>query len=473
MLTVAEIAEACGGRLHRPQEKARPSGFSIDSRTLEPGELFIALPGQRTDGHRFLAEAFARGASGALVRAEALADLPAGIGQNLIAVDDTLRALQQAARAYRDCFVGARHAVPLLVAITGSAGKTTTKELLTHILRLAGRRVYGSPGNYNSEIGLPLALLNMPAETEVGVLELALQRPGEISQLARILKPTLGLITTIGDAHLGFFRDREELAEAKWELITALSPEDLAVLNSDCPLLAERLARAPCRVLSYAIDDSRASTRASAIDDSSLEGLRFTRRGRGMPRPYTVQTRLLGRANVYNVMAAAAVAEALGVDAPTMQRAMASFEPMAHRLQLQRSERFGWLLDDSYNASPQATREALQTLARLSVPSYQKVFVFGGMLELGEHSAQAHRAIAAEIAHLKAIDRFFGLGELAAETGRTLRAEYAWPAERVKLAKSLAELVDAIARELPQQKNLVLIKGSRAMELDLLVEALL
>lgn len=465
MLTIAEIAEACAGRLHRPQGKVRPSGFSIDSRRLRPGEFFIALPGQRTDGHYFLADAFARGASGALVRAEALDALPPELGRNLITVPDTRQALQQAAHAYR-----AKFKIPL-VAVTGSAGKTTTKELLAHILRLAGRRVYGSPGNYNSEIGLPLALLQMPVETEVGVFELALQRPGDISQLARILKPTLGLITTIGDAHLGFFRDRQALAAAKWELIQALPPDGLAVLNFDSPFLAQRAVRASCRVLSYAIDDACATIHASALDDCSLNGLRFTLVT--PPDRLQIKTQLLGRPNIYNVVAAAAVATAFGVDAPTLRSAIANFKPVDHRLQLRRSERFGWLLDDSYNASPQATREALQALARLSAPDHQKIFIFGGMLELGEHGRRAHREVAAEIANLNAVDRFFGLGALAAETGRALRTEYAWPAERVTLVKSLDDLIEAITRESVERKNLILIKGSRAMELDRLVEALL
>jgi len=464
MLTIEELAEVCGGRLARPRGRVCPSGFSIDSRTLRPGEFFIALPGRRTDGHGFLADAFAQGACGALVRAAALDAFPVGIGHNLIAVADTTSALQQAAHAYRDHF-----RIPL-AAVTGSAGKTTTKELLAHLLGQAGWRVYRSPGNYNSEIGLPLALLNMPCDTGIGVFELALQRPGDIGQLAQILSPTLGIITNIGDAHLGFFRDCRELADAKWELIEALPPDGCAILNLDSSFLCERAGQAPCRVLGYAIDNSRAAVRASEIDDSSLNGLAFTLE---TPRGHwRVQTKLLGRPNIYTVLAAVAASEALGLDMAAVREALAGFNPVDHRLQLRRSPRFGWLLDDSYNASPQATREALQTLARLRVPDHQKVFVFGGMLELGPHSALAHREIAAAIAQLGVIDRFFGLGPLAAEVGQALLAEHGWPAERVALTERLDDLTKMVSCALSQPRNLVLVKGSRTLEFDRLVEAL-
>jgi UDP-N-acetylmuramoyl-tripeptide--D-alanyl-D-alanine ligase len=312
----------------------------------------------------------------------------------------------------------------------------------------------------------------MPSDAEVGVFELALQRPGDIGQLAKILRPTVGIITTIGDAHLGFFRDCRELANTKWELIETLpSAEGFALLNFDSPFLSEWAERAPCRVLGYGIECSRATVRARAIDDSSLNGLAFTLET--LPDRRRIQTKLLGRPNVYTVLAAVTAAEALGVDLGTVSTAIATFEPVAHRLQLWSSPCFGWLLDDSYNASPQATREALQTLARLSVSGHQKIFTFGGMLELGQHSAVAHREIAAEIARLKAIDRFFGLGELAAETGRTLITGHGWDPERVTMTSRRDELIEMINRQLRGGKNLILIKGSRAAELDRVVEALL
>lgn len=469
MLTIAQLTEACGARLQRPQENAHPTGFSIDSRSLHPGQFFIALPGCRTDGHRFLGEAFAHGACGALVQAGW--KLPDNVGHNLISVPDTGRALRQAAGAYRS-----QLAIPL-IGISGSAGKTTSKELLAHLLRRAGRRVYRSPGNYNSEIGLPLALLNLPLQTEIGVFELALQRPGEIGQLAQILRPTVGLITGIGDAHLGFFPDRQALAAAKWELIQSLPPDGLALLNLDDEFLSAWAGDAPCRVLGYGITNAAAAWRASGIEDSSLEGLRFrleTPQGN-----WSLKSKLLGRHNVYNIVAAAALVAELGVDLAACEGALAEFEPVEHRLQLRRSERYGWLLDDSYNASPQATKQALRMLARLHLPGYQKIFVFGGILELGAHSREAHREIAAKLARLAQDDdpeganyKFFGLGERAAQTGRALLIEQGWSAERVRLAGELEGLARLIQAELAGDKNLILIKGSRALGLEQLVEIL-
>ncbi len=235
--------------------------------------------------------------------------------------------------------------------------------------------------------------------------------------------------------------------------------------------MSEWAERAPCRVLGYGIECSRATVRARAIDDSSLNGLAFTLE---TPRDRRrIHTKLLGRPNVYAVLAAVAAAEVLGLDIAVAHDAIARFEPVAHRLQLCCSARFGWLLDDSYNASPQATREALQTLARLRAADHQKIFAFGGMLELGQHSAVAHREIAAEIARLKASDRFFGLGELAAETGRMLITGHGWDPERVTMTSRRDELIEMINRQLRGKKNLILIKGSRAAELDRVVEALL
>jgi len=468
MLTIGQLAAACEGRLQRAQEDVRPSGFSIDSRSLQPGQFFIALPGRRTDGHRFLGEAFARGACGALVQAGQ--KLSGKVGYNLISVQDTGRALRQVAGAYRSQLT-----MPL-IGITGSAGKTTSKELLADLLRRAGRAVYCSPGNYNSEIGLPLALLNLPPQTEIGVFELALQRPGEIGQLAQILRPMVGLITGIGDAHLGFFPDRQALAAAKWELIQSLPSDGLALLNLDDEFLNAWAGAASCRVLGYGITNTAPAWRAGQIEDRSLAGLSFT-----LETPqgdYHLKSKLLGRHNVYNLLAAAALAGELGVDLSSCGQALAEFEPVDHRLQLRHTQRYGWLLDDSYNASPQATKQALRTLTRLHLPGYQKSFVFGGMLELGAHSREAHREIAIELARLAQSDpegsvyRFFGLGELAAQTGQALLDEQGWRAKRVRLTRKLDELAELIQAELAGDKNLILIKGSRALRLERLVETL-
>lgn len=450
-LSIDWIAWVTGGKLQRYRH-ASIASFSIDSRTLRPGEFFIALKGERTDGHLFLKEAFRRGASGALVSRDI--ELEEGF-YNIIRVEDTKAALQELARAYRD-----RFDIPI-IGITGSSGKTTTKELLFAILT-ERFRAYRSPGNYNTEIGLPLAILGMPVESEVGVFELGLQRPGELGLLAEILKPTLGIITTIGDAHLGFFRDREELAENKWELIAQLPRDGPAVLNFDSPHLRRRIGPLghDC-VISFGIGNE-VDYRAVEIDDTRLEGLRFT-----LDSPqggFRIESRLLGRFNIYNILAAAAAALELGASPEDVREAVARFHPLPHRMGLQRSL-VGLIIDDSYNANPSSTKEALATLARLRTDR-RKVFVFGGMLELGGRAVEAHREIAEVIDGLR-LDMVFTLGELAGETGRVL-VGWGWE-EQVLMTDDKDKLREALISRLVDDRNLILVKGSRAMELDRLV----
>ncbi len=466
------IARVTGGKLRRWSFQD-VTGFSIDSRTIRPGEFFIALRGERTDGHLFLGEAFQRGASGALISR----DLELGESfRNIIAVEDTRAALHQLARAYRQ-----RFPVPV-IGVTGSSGKTTAKELLFSIL--AQRfKAYRSPGNYNTEYGLPLAILGMPADVDVGIFELGLQRPGEVGWLAEILGPTVGIITGLGDAHLGFFRDREELAESKWELIGKLPQDGLAVINLDSPHLQKRMrgdspSPLPSRqrdlMRNYPGSDDRdyaisfgiegeADYRALSIDDTQLEGLWFTLK---TPQgEFSVGSKLLGRFNVYNILAAAAAALRLGATPPDVQRAVGEFRPPRHRMELRRSP-LGLIIDDSYNANPASTRAALTALANLRTRR-RTIFVFGDMKELGKRAVEFHREIA-EIIDGLGLNSVFTLGELAGETGEAL-LKRGW-GDRIVAAEGMEELREALLSRLDDDQNLILVKGSRAMELDKLVE---
>ncbi|MGQ9477693.1 MAG: UDP-N-acetylmuramoyl-tripeptide--D-alanyl-D-alanine ligase [Candidatus Bipolaricaulia bacterium] len=450
------IVQAAGGKL-RSGRNVKVTGFSIDSRTIKPGELFIALKGERTDGHLFLEEAFRKGASGAIVSREPVG---AGLFFNLIEVKDTFRALQALARAYRRSFK-----IPL-VGITGSSGKTTTKELLFAILSRRFR-AYRSPGNYNTEYGLPLAILGMPKDTELGVFELGLQRPGDISELAELLEPTVGVITAIGEAHLGFFRDQEELVENKWELIAHLPKDGLAVINLDSPYLRLRRERFE-RTVGFGLEEEEADYKASKLDETKLEGLRFT-----LSSPlgsFPIESRLLGRFNAYNILAAAAAALELGASPEDVQKAVTMFRPIPHRMELVPSSRIGLILDDSYNANPAAVKEALHALTKFKAePARRKVLVLGDMLELGERAVAAHREIAEIIAEV-GLDLVFTLGELAGEAGKALLGR-GW-GEKVVIAHSHDELKEALISRLGDGRNLILIKGSRALGLDRLVATL-
>lgn len=458
MWTVEQVAQIVRGQLRRPDSACRITGYSVDSRCLKPGEFFVALPGAQTDGHLFLEEVFQKGASGALVH-----HIPATLKRfhNCVQVPDTLQALQQLASVYRG-----QWEIPI-IGITGSSGKTTTKEL-TYALVSQKYRAYRSPGNYNTEIGLPVALLNMPAKAEVGIFELALQRAGEIQTLSEIARPTMGVLTSIGDAHLGFFKDREELARAKWELVESLPPQGVAVLNFDAPYLWEWARRLPTRVVGFGLENPKAHVWAKRVRDDQLDGVQFE-----VCTPigsFTVRMQLLGRANVYNVLAAVALALEFHIDMGQIQKALVSFKPLPHRMELVRSECLGLILDDSYNANPASVREALHTLVRLQVP-HRKIFIFGDMLELGDFSVGLHRELADVIDEL-AVDRVFTVGELARETALALQEREGWAAKRVISTSSLEELKETLLRELGDDQNLMLVKGSRGIGLDRLVKAL-
>ncbi len=458
MLTAEWIARAVGGKLHRPERSAEIIGFSIDTRTLKAGDFFIALRGRRTDGHNFLADAFRKGASGALIQRTSSQVHKLASFKNIVQIEDTHLGLRRLARAYRQLFN-----IPI-IAVTGSSGKTTTKELLYKILN-EEFSAYRSPGNLNTEYGLPLALLNMPQNTEIAVFELGMQRRGDIRTLADILEPTIGVITTIGDAHLGFFKSREEIARAKWELIEALPKEGLAVLNLDSPHLRE-LAKAFPRVVWFGMDHD-AAYRARDIRDQDLSGVSFT-----VSSPqgeFELHTPLLGSFNVYNILAAGSVAAELGVKAKNIQKAVWEFRPIPHRMELKRSK-WGLILDDCYNASPSATHQALLTLSKLNV-ALKKVFVFGDMRELGAFSQKEHEKTADLIAELK-IDRVFTVGRLAAETAKALIERYGWPPEEARITQNREELKAVLTVALKDDQKIVLIKGSRAMELDKLVDEL-
>jgi UDP-N-acetylmuramoyl-tripeptide--D-alanyl-D-alanine ligase len=453
------IAQISPGRLFQFDPSKKISKFSIDTRTLNPGDFFIALPGSQTDGHHFLESAFEKGASGALVQKLDSASIPKS-WFNLVLVNDTLQVLHNLARAYRSEFQ-----IPI-IAVTGSSGKTTTKELIAHLLNQRFR-AYKSPGNHNSEYGLPLAILDMPINSEAAVFELGLQKPNDIKLLANLLNPTIGVITMIGEAHLEFFQSIEKIAAEKWQLIEALPISDgLAVLNADSPHLRERTFSG--RNLWFGAACPDAQIRVICQDAMRLHGLSLvlqTPKGK-----FDVTTRLLGNHNSLNIAAAWAVAAQVGLSSKTIQAALGSFPGVPHRMQLKKSK-LGWILDDSYNANPSAVKEAIQTLSKLHVPDHKKIFVFGDMRELGTFSRQAHIEIAAKIADAK-IDQAFLIGGETKHTADYLLRQPDWPSTRVTQTRTTDELLKKITTQLSGSENVILVKGSRANELDLLVDQL-
>lgn len=457
MLTPQWIAKATGGKLVRGQAVA-VSGFSTDTRTLEPKQVFIALQGTNVDGHRFVDEAFAKGASAAVVSDPAPTHLKAHA--NLVLVTNTKDSLYRMAQAYRSLFQTS------LIGVTGSVGKTTTKELLGRLLQTRFKS-YHSPGNLNNEIGLPLSLLNMPLGTQIGVFELATQRAGELKPLAELVNPSVGVITTVADAHSGNFTSVEELANEKWSLVNALPlAGGMVVLNADTHLLWSRATHMRFRV-DFAIERTGVAYRAEEISQHDLEGMSFTLvHPAGRTR---LHTKLLGRHNIYNILAASAVAMEMRVDAHALQQVVSDFAPFPRRLECKPSQ-LGIIVDDCYNASPTAVKAAVTALSQLN-SAKRKVFVFGDMLELGERAVDYHQEVGNWV-HASNIRQVFTLGQLAAVTARTLQQRHGWSPQHAQSAQSLDELETSMKKTLGDENNLILVKGSRSLALDQLVDHL-
>lgn len=459
MRSIDWVAETLDAPIHHRSRSTSVTGVSIDSRTIEPGQLFVALPGERADGHEFLDDAFQKGAGGALVQrlpSAAQADVV-----NCLQVKDPLRALQQLATRRRT-----ELDIPI-IGITGSAGKTTTKELI-HAVLSRRYRTYCTPGNYNTEIGVPLSLFNMPDGTEVGIIEMGLQHPGDIRTLSGISRPTIGTLTSIGDAHIGFFPNQEALALEKWALMEALPHAGHAIFNLDAPYVAAWRRNLSCSTVSLALEHPDADATAVDVDDTHLVGLRLSVLTNGKTIP--IQTSLLGRHNAYAVLAAVAVGCIMDVPTDETLKAVDAFKPLPHRMELKRSKRYGLILDDTYNASPTATRGALTTLARLEA-SHHKIAVLGDMRELGGQTETHHECLA-ELIHDLGIDRVFTVGDLACQITDALRTKWGWSPKRARHAADLDQLEERLSESVAENDALILVKGARAMALDHLVERL-
>lgn len=467
MLTLSVLIEALTGQPW-PQATTVIPEVVIDSREAVPGALFVALPGERVDGHDFVVDAFARGAALALVqrplegyplldlrRPVQAADWAAFDLPGLLLVEDTLLALQQAARFWRQ-----RLAHLQVVGVTGSVGKSTTKELVAQVLRTR-YRVLANPGNLNNEIGLPLTVLRLLPGYQVAVLEMGFYVPGEIAFLCQIARPQVGVVTNIGSVHAERAGSREAIARGKAELVEALPPEGVAVLNHDDPWVRWMAGRTQARVLFYGLTPE-ADLWADEVEGLGLDGLAF--RLHYGQETFHVRVPLLGRHAVYTALAAAGVGLALGLGWDAILEGLRRGHTQL-RLVVVRAFNGALLIDDTYNASPQSTLAALNLLADLQG---RKVAVLGDMLELGPYEREGHEKVglrAAEVADL--LVAFGPRARIIAETAR--RAGL--PAERIMSTEDLTTVLRWL-RERLTPDDVVLVKGSRGMRMDRIVAAL-
>jgi UDP-N-acetylmuramoyl-tripeptide--D-alanyl-D-alanine ligase len=460
-LTAADVAAAAGGAVALGDPGQMIGGVSIDTRSLEPGDLFVAIRGERFDGHQYLVEAFTKGATGFVVDREGRAVAPAALapGLVLIEVEDTVRALQKVARDVR------RRSGTRIVAITGSAGKTTTKEITAEFLS-ARYRVVRNRGNLNNHIGLPLSLLELRAGPDVAVVELGMNHPGEIRTLVGIAEPEVRVWTNVGDAHLGFFPSAEAIADAKAEILEAAAPESLLVANADDPRVMARVRTFQGRVLTFGTH-AEADIRAAAIQSRGLEGMAATvRTPAGEAR---LETALLGLGNLSNVLAATAVAYHFDVSLDECASRASRLRPAAHRGELLRLPGGITLIDDSYNSSPAALKRSLETVAT-ATGSARKAAVLGEMLELGAHAGRLHRECG-EAAARAGLDLLVAVGGPAAAA--LAEAAVSAGMDRGAVAHvATSDEAARVCRERVRPGDLVLVKGSRGIRTDLVVERL-
>ncbi|MGY2048779.1 UDP-N-acetylmuramoylalanyl-D-glutamyl-2,6-diaminopimelate--D-alanyl-D-alanine ligase [Methylobacterium sp. JK268] len=464
--TLDAVLAATGCRLADGAGKgAALSGLSIDTRTLKVGDLFFAIQGEARDGHDFVRDALARGAGAAVVSAARAPDL-AGAGPLLVAPaaegDPVLAAMRSLAAAAR-----ARTRARVL-AVTGSVGKTGTKEALRHVLAAQGA-THASVASYNNHWGVPLTLGRMPTASAFGVFEIGMNHAGEIAPLTRLVRPEVAIVTTVEPVHIEHFRALSGIADAKGEIFCGLEPGGVAVINRDNPhyerLCAHALASRAGRIVSFG-EHPQADIRAERIvmrPDLSIVDARV------MGIPVTYQLGTAGRHTALNSLAVMAAVQALGADLALAALSLAQLRPPVGRgertlLRLRDGEAL--LVDESYNANPASVRAALATLAGIAVEGGgRRIAVLGDMLELGAEAPRLHRELAASVAE-HGIDLVFVAGPLMAELFDALP-----PGARGVAAPTSADLLEAVLAEI-RPGDAVMIKGSNSTRMGRIVEAL-
>jgi UDP-N-acetylmuramoyl-tripeptide--D-alanyl-D-alanine ligase len=443
--TLSAFAASCGGRLIGGDRAY--TGVSTDTRTLAPGELFIALQGPRFDGAAFIAAAHTARAAGAVVSTQEKTPLAQ------ILVTDTQNALTAAAMSWRAAFDGP------LVGVAGSNGKTTVKEMIAAILAEAGATL-ATRGNLNNHIGVPVTLLGIDATHRFAVIEMGANHPGEMAALVRIARPTIGLITNAGAEHLEGFGSLEGVARAEGETVEGLAPDSTAIINADDAFaeLWRGLTRA--RVVTFGVEHRADFSAERLRTDFGVSGF-ATRFELICPAGRTpIELKLAGRHNVVNALGAAAAAVTAGAKLEHVARGLASMRAVKGRLQFKVSKSGAWIIDDSYNANPSSMRAGIDVLAELAG---RRWLAMGDMAELGDYAERSHVEIG-DYARERGVERLFATGKLAALAVESFGPGAEWYPDTESLAQALDASVSSDVR--------LLVKGSRMNRLERVVDAL-
>ncbi len=451
-ISVKDVVKACNGELVSGDIDTKVTGVSTDTRTLQPGDLFFALTGESSDGHKFLHDALSRGAAGVVVSRKVEAKCLA------IRVQDTLLALGDLGAFYRSKFD------PVVVGVTGSVGKTTTKEMIAAVAAAKGP-VLKNAGNFNNEIGLPLTLFGLTKKHEVAVVEMAMRGPGQIEYLAKIARPRIGVITNIHLSHVELLGTLDAIADAKGELLDYLPADGVAVLNADDAYFDYLSRRANCRIVSFG-ESARADVRASSagIDADGCCNFQVTT-ARGS---FDMRIPVPGEHNIKDALAAIAVGEELGIAHDDIKEALAGFKPPEKRSNVIPTRRGVVVIDDTYNASPPSTLSAIKTLSMME--GDRKIAVLGDMLELGDHAIDAHLEVGRAVRD-SGIDLLMVVGQLARLIARGA-IDAGMPISQVMEYEDSSQAAREIIGKV-RERDVVLVKGSRAMKMEKVVEGLL
>ncbi len=444
-IRIAEIAQMCGGKLLFGDPQTRVERFVTDSRRAAPGAMFVPIRGENVDGHQYIPKALAAGA------AASFSDHPIAVSGPVVLVEDCRAALQKVGEAYRERFT-----IPV-VGITGSVGKTTAKEMVAQGLS-AGHRVHRTPGNANSQVGVPITVCGIEPWHSAAVIEMGVSMPGEMERIAKVVKPTCGVITTIGTSHIEFMRTRENIMAEKAHMADYLPQGAPLFVNGDNDLLPR--LRGSFRLTTFGLSEN---CQWRGVDIREADGgLCFLCKAPD-GRAQTVRLPVLGEHNVRNALAALAVADSLGQSLEQTARALGEYVPPAMRQQITQRPDGVTVIDDSYNASPDSMQSALDVLAARESGG-QKVAVLAGMLELGDFTRQGHLDTG-RYAKSLGVHRLIAVGELARDIAEGFGPQAEWAAdnqEAVRLLEGTLKSGDA-----------VLVKGSRGMKTEEIVAALL
>ena len=442
-LTLQTIASWCGGAVAPEYKDVKVTGVESDSRKVTPGDLFVALRGERVDGHDFIANAKALGAAAALVSRDC-AELPC------VVVEDPLRAYGMLAKQYRQ-ELGVK-----VVGITGSVGKTTTKEMVASVLA-RDFKLFKSAGNHNNDIGLPMTIMDMPEDTELLVAELGTNHPGEIAYLSAIAQPDYAVITNIGTTHIEYLGSREGILREKLDIVRSSLKNTVGIFNGDEPLLWNVREKGTHEKYYFGIDNQDCDVVASGIQELE-DGVRF--HVSGLRQEFELFVPALGRHMVYNALAAATVGLLLGVKPETIQNELSIFQNTGMRQKIYQKNGMT-IIEDCYNAGPESTQAALGVLSSIKTSGHH-IAVLGDMLELGNRSSAEHYRIGRIAAQKADLLLTYGAHSVRTVTGAITGGMPPKNAEHFDTHEDLARMLKMRAGE----GDVILFKGSRGMKME-------